>query len=1009
MTEKRFDIVVQDKVARTIKSELASIGSAARSARNDLNQLYSAMGARASSAATAAQAAATRTAASTARVDAAATQSASRRVAASARVKASLETEAQQHLRLASVVERAAQRQEAAANRTAAANARAASAGPVYTGSRAVTARQNAMLRGGGGGGGGGGPADPVVNTAMATAAVANARAITQVGTASRLSAQSAAQLGFQLNDVFVSLASGQRPMTVFIQQGAQIAQLPAQMGQSWKQFGAAALNTLGIVKRTGDAALDAAAAQAVAAAEQIASANAQAAANVRTAETEIALARAQQQAAVTATEQAAASTRLAAANQALSAANAEATVTSRALAAAQGQAAEASTAANLASTRSLSGFARGGIAAVVAITALTVTLGALKSQANDDSGLRKFNTSMGYTASEVKKLNAVTVTWGDTAKAVFQVAAARVASAFGISTADIRNAWNNALSWMASATRATMAGIYAAVAGMAYGVKNIIDNIGDNKSNDNPLKNVIEGYREAYNDAQGFFDDVVAQARRNARGRQDAMASEMAGAGKKAPKAASGWNRAEEWRKANEELDIQIGMLGKYGEALERAQQIEQIGRQFREHNAPLTAAEVQILDEKILKLQEGRQVQEAMTAAEEDANGPRRQFEAQQEALNRLLASGAITAEDYTNQLTLAQRAYIDSIDPLAALNRELQRSGELMGLYGRDRDVANYIDQLRQAAEARGQSIFKRATGRQGDNDNIVVTGHGGLTDDAQAMVDQFRQQQRRGELAERFEEIDPREKVLDTNEFILQNYREMYAEIARLREEDVISEQEAAERKKNLDTALGEARLQTASDVFGTLAQLSSSKTKEIAAVGKAAAIAEATINGILAVQAALKAPPGPPYTIPMAVAVGVMSAANVAKIAGIGFERGGYTGNGGTSEPAGTVHGQEYVFDAAATRRIGVPALDAMRAGARLNGAASNDNRGRGVTVHQYPGVAVEVRERTDGEIEVIAERAARRVAPSAVAADMRDPNSRTSKAMQTNFGTRRQR
>lgn len=32
--------------------------------------------------------------------------------------------------------------------------------------------------------------------------------------------------LGFQLNDVFVSLASGQNPLTVFIQQGAQIAQI---------------------------------------------------------------------------------------------------------------------------------------------------------------------------------------------------------------------------------------------------------------------------------------------------------------------------------------------------------------------------------------------------------------------------------------------------------------------------------------------------------------------------------------------------------------------------------------------------------------------------------------------------------------------------------------------------------------------------------------------------------------------------------------------------------------
>ena len=47
----------------------------------------------------------------------------------------------------------------------------------------------------------------------------------------------------------------------------------------------------------------------------------------------------------------------------------------------------------------------------------------------------------------------------------------------------------------------------------------------------------------------------------------------------------------------------------------------------------------------------------------------------------------------------------------------------------------------------------------------------------------------------------------------------------------------------------------------------------------------------------------------------------------------GFAGGGYTGDGGRLDPAGVVHRGEYVFDAASTRRIGVPALEAMRQGA----------------------------------------------------------------------------
>lgn len=55
----------------------------------------------------------------------------------------------------------------------------------------------------------------------------------------------------------------------------------------------------------------------------------------------------------------------------------------------------------------------------------------------------------------------------------------------------------------------------------------------------------------------------------------------------------------------------------------------------------------------------------------------------------------------------------------------------------------------------------------------------------------------------------------------------------------------------------------------------------------------------------------------------------------------GFATGGYTGSGGMFEPAGIVHRGEYVLDAATTRRLGVPALDNIRAGG-----------GMGMTVNQ---------------------------------------------------------
>lgn len=52
---------------------------------------------------------------------------------------------------------------------------------------------------------------------------------------------------------------------------------------------------------------------------------------------------------------------------------------------------------------------------------------------------------------------------------------------------------------------------------------------------------------------------------------------------------------------------------------------------------------------------------------------------------------------------------------------------------------------------------------------------------------------------------------------------------------------------------------------------------------------------------------------------------------------LGFGRGGYTGPGGKYQPAGVVQKGEYVFDKAATNRIGVANLEALRKGSFAKG------------------------------------------------------------------------
>lgn len=82
--------------------------------------------------------------------------------------------------------------------------------------------------------------------------------------------------------------------------------------------------------------------------------------------------------------------------------------------------------------------------------------------------------------------------------------------------------------------------------------------------------------------------------------------------------------------------------------------------------------------------------------------------------------------------------------------------------------------------------------------------------------------------------------------------------------------------------------------------GHLAQIAAINTqgaKKATAITKSAAIADATINGYKAIQAALAAPPGFPLNLPQVAITTAMQFANLAAIKGASFAGGGFTGYG----------------------------------------------------------------------------------------------------------------
>jgi phage-related protein len=112
--------------------------------------------------------------------------------------------------------------------------------------------------------------------------------------------------------------------------------------------------------------------------------------------------------------------------------------------------------------------------------------------------------------------------------------------------------------------------------------------------------------------------------------------------------------------------------------------------------------------------------------------------------------------------------------------------------------------------------------------------------------------------------------------------IEQFRVMYEQINMLRQADLISEQTARQAMAQIDLQYIEQRLSSQKAFFGELSKLSRSGNRTVAAIGKAAAVTQATIDGYLAIQKALASHP-PPMNYAIAAAIGATTAANIASI------------------------------------------------------------------------------------------------------------------------------
>jgi hypothetical protein len=314
-----------------------------------------------------------------------------------------------------------------------------------------------------------------------------------------------------------------------------------------------------------------------------------------------------------------------------------------------------------------------------------------------------------------------------------------------------------------------------------------------------------------------------------------------------------------------NKKLDDELSRMHLLKDAREEQSRLDQIEEEFLKRRQPLTAKEIEGFKAKIHAIQEFKYQQAEMDRIYEAATGPLRTYNASIAASNDLLKRGAISQFDFSKEVVRATRAYKEATDPLFAMKEAMDQAERSMGLYGHAAEQASYYEQIRQAYLAK--------------NIELSPTYVAGLNAEVDALMRRNAANQQQSPIDKAVGEIvNP---MIQDNE-MLANKQKYYDELNRMGSQYNLSEKQRAQARYALDYKFLQMRLSGYEQFFGVLAQLSSSKNKKLAAIGKAAAVAQATIDGYLAVQKALATIP-PPMNIPVAAATAVMTGVQVAGI------------------------------------------------------------------------------------------------------------------------------
>ena len=196
--------------------------------------------------------------------------------------------------------------------------------------------------------------------------------------------------------------------------------------------------------------------------------------------------------------------------------------------------------------------------------------------------------------------------------------------------------------------------------------------------------------------------------------------------------------------------------------------------------------------------------------------------------------------------------------------------------------------------------------------------------------------------------------------------------------------------------------GERITASFADMFQSQQDEQSGAYKVMFAASKAFAIAQSLVSiqqGI-----AMASANAFPYNLAAMASVAAATASivgNIKSVADVGFSSGGYTGNMGVGQVAGVVHGQEYVLNAQATKRVGVDTLNAINSGSDF-ASGNNVKVEPKIIINTPPNMTAEKSISQDGTVTID-------IVDQHIAGALSNPNSKISKALKQNMNVSQRR